>query len=411
MKDDARTAQRSGFEIAVVGMAGRFPGAPNVETFWGNLRDGVESISHFSDEELRASGVDSSLLENPNCVKAWGVLEDADHFDASFFGYSAREAQMMDPQQRLFLECAWTALEHAGYQTAGYGGLIGVYAGISMNTYLLNNLWSNRELIESAGTLQTTIASDKDFLATRVSYKLNLKGPGLVIQTACSTSLVAVHMACQSLLGGECDMALSGGVTLRVPQKIPYLYQREGIASPDGHCRAFDAQAQGTVPGSGVAMVVLKRLADALAGGDCIHAIIQGSAINNDGSQKVGFTAPSVQGQADVITKALAMAGVHPETISYVEAHGTGTALGDPIEVAALAQAFAAATDKKGFCAIGSVKTNVGHLDATAGVTGLIKTILALEHKELPPSLHYKAANPKIDFADGPVYVNATRSP
>ena len=280
-----------------------------------------------------------------------------------------------------------------------------MYAGVGMSGYLLNNLFANSE-IGAAGAYQMIIANDKDFLSTRVSYKLNLKGPSINIQTACSTSLVATCMACQSLLNYQCDMALAGGVSISLPQKTGYLYQEGMIFSPDGHCRAFDAQAQGTLAGSGVGIVVLKRLEDAIADGDTIHAVIKGSAMNNDGSMKVGYTAPSVDGQAEVIAQALAMAEVDPETISYIEAHGTGTPLGDPIEIAALTKAFRASTQKKNFCAIGSVKTNIGHLDVAAGVTGLIKTVQALKHQSLPPSLHFETPNPKIDFANSPFYVN-----
>jgi len=397
----------SGSEIAIVGMACRFPGAKDVDEFWNNLKEGVESISFFTDEELRASGVPPSTLGDPDYVKAKGVVDDVDLFDAAFFGFNHREAQILDPQHRLFLECAWQAIEGAGHDCERYGGRIGVYAGTSMNTYLLS-LYSNRDLMESFGPLQLLIASDKDFLATRVSYKLNLTGPSITVQTACSTSLVAVHLACQSLLNGECDMALAGGVSIRIPQKSGYLYQGGGIVSPDGHCRAFDAGANGTVSGDGVGVVLLKRLEDALEEGDSVRAIIKGSAINNDGAMKAGFTAPSVNAQAIVIAEAQAMAGVDAETISYVEAHGTGTALGDPIEVAALREAFRTTTDRNGFCAIGSVKTNIGHLDAAAGVAGLIKVVKALEEKKLPPSLHFERPNPKADFADSPFYVNNT---
>ena len=397
---------RSGFEIAIIGMAGRFPGARNVGEFWRNLRDGVESISFFTDEELRSSGIDPSLVDDPNYVKARGIVEDAELFDASFFGYSLREAQIMDPQQRLFLECAWEALEHSGYDSQQYQGAIGVYAGVSRNTYWMENLRSNRELLESTGDFLTGISNDKDFLANRVSYNLNLKGPAVVVQAACSTSLVAVHLASQGLLSGECDTALSGAVTIRVPLKSGYLYLPEGISSPDGHCRPFDVQAEGTVPSSGVGVVVLKRLEDALADGDDIHAVISGSAINNDGSEKIGYTAPGVEGQAAAVSSAIAMAGCDPQTITCVEAHGTATALGDPIEIAALTQAFRARTDRNGFCAIGAAKSNLGHLDVAAGVAGLIKTVMALKHKELPPTLHYERPNPQIDFANSPFRVN-----
>lgn len=393
-------------EVAVVGMACRFPGARNVDEFWRNLAGGVESISFFSDEELITAGVPASLVENANYIKAKGMLADIDLFDAQFFGFNPKEAQILDPQHRLFLECAWEALEDAGYDGESYSGRIGVYAGASMNTYLLN-LYSNREFAESINPLQLLTASDKDFLATRVSYKMNLSGPSITIQTACSTSLVAVHLACQSLLNGECDMAIAGGVSIRVPQKAGYLYQDGGVVSPDGHCRAFDARANGTVSGDGVGVVLLKRLEDAFAQGDCIRAVIKGSAVNNDGSLKAGFTAPSLTAQATVVAEALAMARVEADTISYVEAHGTGTTLGDPIEIAALTQAFRVTTDKKAYCAIGSVKTNIGHLDAAAGVAGLIKTVRALEERKLPLSLHFYQPNPKADVENSPFYVNS----
>jgi len=396
--------------IAIIGMSGRFPGAKNLGEFWRNLKDGVESVSFFSDEELESSGIDPSLLRDPRYVKAKAVLQDVELFDASFFGVNPREAEIIDPQHRLFLECASEALEGAGYNPETYAGSIGVYAGVSMNTYLLNNLLSNKGLIEAVGGYQTMLGNDKDFMPTRVSYKLNLKGPSLVVQTACSTSLVAVQLACQSLLNYQCEIALAGGASIRNPRKAGYLYQEGMILSPDGHCRAFDAKAQGTIVGEGAGIVVLKRLADALADRDCIHAVIKGGSINNDGSSKVGYTAPSVDGQAEVIAMAQAIAGVDPDTISYVEAHGTATPLGDPIEIAALTKAFRARTERKCFCAVGSVKSNIGHLDVAAGVAGLIKTVLALKHRMLPPSLHFQAPNPNIDFDNSPFYVNARLS-
>ena len=390
--------------IAIIGMAGRFPGARNLEEFWWNLRDGVESISLFSDQELEASGVHPALLSNPNYVKAGILLEDKDLFDAAFFGYPPRQAEIIDPQQRLFLECAWEALESAGYNGQTYDGRISVYGGASINSYLFLNLASNPDLIQSVGLNQIRYSNRQDNLATRVAYKLNLKGSALTVQTGCSTSLVAVHLACQSLLDHECHMALAGGVCIGSLEKTGYLYREGGITSPDGHCRTFDAKAQGTIGGDGLGIVVLKRLEDAIADGDTIHAVIKGSAINNDGSDKVGYTAPSVNGQAAVIAEALAMGGSKAETISYIEAHGTGTVLGDPIEIAALTEAFRTTTDKKGFCAIGSVKTNIGHLDTAAGIAGLIKTVMALKHKQIPPSLHFETPNPKIDFANSPFY-------
>ncbi|HRC77634.1 MAG TPA: polyketide synthase, partial [Kouleothrix sp.] len=407
MTDASSSAAREGLDVAIVGMDGRFPGAPDLATFWRNLRDGVESISFFSDAELAAMGVDAAALRHPSYVKAAPVLADADRFDAAFFGYSPREAELIDPQQRVFLECAWAALEHAGYDPEAYPGLIGVFAGASLSTYLLFNLLGHPRFSAAEDSFPVMLGNDKDFLATRVAYELNLRGPCMSVQTGCSTALVATHLACQSLLSYQCDMALAGGVSIHMPQRTGYFYQEGGINSPDGHCRAFDADAQGTLFGSGAGVVVLKRLEDALADGDSILAVIRGSAINNDGGHKIGFTAPGVDGQAEVIARALAVAGVPADTIGYVEAHGTGTALGDPVEVAELTRAFRAETSARSFCAIGSVKTNIGHLDAAAGAAGLIKTVLALQHGEIPPSLHFRQPNPRIDFAASPFYVSA----
>lgn len=391
-------------QIAIIGIAGRFPGAKNIEEFWQILREGKESISVFTDEELISAGIDPQWLNDPNYVKAGAVLEDIELFDASFFDFNPREAEITDPQHRIFLECAYEALENAGYDSSRCESRIGVYAGASLNNYLSFDL--NTDRMGSASSFQTLIGNDKDFLTTRVSYKLNLKGPSITVQTACSTSLVATSLACQSLLNYQCDMALVGGVSIRIPQKTGYLYQEGGILSPDGHCRAFDAKAKGTIIGNGVGVVVLKRLSDAIADGDCIYAVIKSSAINNDGSLKVGYTAPSVDGQAEAIAEAIMLAGVDPETINYVETHGTGTALGDPIEISSLTKVFRANTNKKGFCAIGSVKTNIGHLDAAAGITGVIKTALSLQHKLIPPSLNFEASNPEIDLANSPFFVN-----
>jgi non-ribosomal peptide synthase protein (TIGR01720 family) len=395
----------NGFEIAVIGMACRFPGARNANQFWRNLRDGVESISFFSDAEMIAAGADQKRLTNPNLVRAAGALSDTDLFDASFFGYSPREAELIDPQQRFFLESAWEALEMAGYDPQGIKETTAVFAGVGMNGYMFN-IYSDQSLLTTADEMQLSIGNEKDHIATRVSYKLNLKGLSVNVQSTCSTSLLATHLACQSLLSGACDMALAGGVTINIREKIGYIYREGGILSPDGHTRAFDAGAQGCVGGSGVGVVVLKRLEDALKSGDSILAVIKSSAANNDGSLKVGFTAPSIDGQATVIGAALDLAEVTPETISYLEAHGTATRIGDPIEIAALTQAYRERTSESGFCAIGAVKTNIGHLDTAAGVAGLIKTVLALEHKEIPPSLHYQTPNPQIDFASTPFFVN-----
>ncbi|MFN6486362.1 MULTISPECIES: SDR family NAD(P)-dependent oxidoreductase [unclassified Nostoc] len=406
-------------DIAVIGMSCRFPGANNIDEFWQNLCNGVESISFFSDEEIIKAGVDPVLVKNPHYVKAKPILSDVESFDADFFGYSTKEAELLDPQQRLLLECAWESLETAGYNPLTYNGAIGIYAGAVMNTYLLNNVYPNRHqldindnlqvaTIDSMGGLQMMVANDKDYLTTRISYKLNLTGPSVNVQTACSTSLVAIHMACASLLSGESDMVLAGGVSVNAPQKIGHLYQEGMIVTPDGHCRAFDARAQGTIFGSGVGIVVLKRLSDAIADGDNIYAVVKGSAVNNDGGTKVGYMAPNGDGQAAVVTEAMAMAGIDAETISYVEAHGTGTPLGDPIEIGGLTQAFRASTQSKNFCGIGSVKTNVGHLQIASGVVGFIKTVLSLYHQKIPPSLHFEQPNPQLDLPNTPFYVNTT---
>jgi acyl transferase domain-containing protein len=383
--------------IAVVGMAGRFPKADDLDAFWQNLCDGVECITFTTDGE----GDRSHDAADARFVPAGGALDGIDLFDAAFFGYSARDAEMMDPQQRVFLECAWHSLESAGYDPGAYEGLVGVFAGAAASFYMMD-LYA----LAPSEDFQIAIGNDRDHLTTQVAYKLNLRGPSMTVQTACSTSLVAVCMACESLLNYQCDMALAGGVALDDFTREGYYYEQGGILSPDGHCRAFDAAAQGTVPGNGVGIVVLKRLSEAVADRDPIRAVITGFALNNDGSRKVGYTAPSVEGQAEVIAMAHAVAGVEPESITYVEAHGTGTALGDPIEIAALDQVFGARTSRRGYCAIGSVKSNLGHLDTAAGVAGLIKTVLALEHRRIPPSLHFERPNPEIDFADSAFRVN-----
>jgi amino acid adenylation domain-containing protein len=397
----ATTARR----VAVVGLACRFPGARDATEFWELLRGGVDAISSFSIEELESAGVDPAVARHPKYVPAAGVLDDEGLFDAAFFDYSPREAALLDPQHRLFLECAWQSLEDAGYDPERFAGGIGVFAGVSFSSYLLNNLLAHRALLEEVGGRQAMLGLNHDYLATRVSYKLNLRGPSVNVQSACSTALVAAHLACQALLAGECDLALAGAAAVKTPQRSGYLYQEGGIDSPSGRCRAFDARADGTVWGNGAGVVVLKRLEEALSDGDRIHAVILASAVNNDGSGKVGFTAPSVAGQAAVIAQAQELAGVAPETIGYVECHGSATALGDPIEVAALRQAFGE-TEKKGFCPIGSVKTNIGHLGAAAGAAGLIKTVLALAHREIPPSLHFVAPNPGLELAGSAFYVN-----
>ncbi|MGV9878595.1 type I polyketide synthase [Streptomyces sp. NPDC003006] len=394
-------------DIAIVGLACRFPGADTPDKFWRVLSEGRETLTYFSDEQLRAAGVSERLLTDERYVKAGQIVEDADKFDAGLFGITQDEAELIDPQQRQFLECALQALEHSGYDPHRDDQQIGVYAGVGMNTYLLHNLGERYRTASSVDRYRMMITNDKDFVATRTSYKLNLRGPSVSTNTACSTSLVAVHLACLSLLSGDCTMALAGAAHIQADQGEGYLHQEGMIFSPDGHCRAFDAKAQGTVIGNGVGVVVLKRLSDALADGDTVHAVIKGTAVNNDGSDKTGYTAPSVRGQAAVIAEAQQIADCAPETISYVEAHGTATPLGDPIEIAALNQAFGrdGATLAPASCAIGSVKTNVGHLDTAAGMAGLIKTVLMLRNRTLVPSLCFDSPNPEIDFAAGPFHV------
>ncbi|MES2693870.1 MAG: type I polyketide synthase, partial [Verrucomicrobiota bacterium] len=397
--------------IAIVGMAGRFPQAKNIEEFWRNLREGRESVSFFDDAQVQWLPIEHPpRLDDPRYVKARAVMEKPEWFDAAFFGMNPKEAEVMDPQHRVFLECAWEALEHAGCNPDTYDGMIGVFAGASMNTYLFTNLLTNPNLVKDFGLFSSMIMNDGDFVPTRVSYKFNLRGPSVNVQTACSTSLVAVCMAAQNLLGYRCDVALAGGVSITFPANRGQHHQEGGILSPDGHCRTFDAKAAGTVLGDGAGVVVLKRLSDALADGDNVLAVIKGTAINNDGSVKIGYTAPSADGQAEAIALAQAEAGIAPETISYVEAHGTGTPLGDPIEIEGLTKAFGV-KGKKQFCAIGSVKSNIGHLDIAAGVAGLIKTVLALQHEAIPPSLHFESPNPKIDFANSPFVVNHALKP
>jgi acyl transferase domain-containing protein len=399
----------SGSAIAIVGMAAHVPGALSARRFWRNVRDGVESIRPVPETDLRAAGVSAELLGHPDYVPAAAPLPGMESFDAGFFGMNPRDAAVMDPQHRHFLECAWEALEDAGHMPERFDGPIGVFAGSGTNAYFWGHVMTNPDLVREAGFfLLRHTGNDKDFLSTRVSYEFDLTGPSINVQTACSTSLVAVHLAGQSLLLGECDMALAGGVTIELPHGVGYLFKENEILSPDGHCRAFDADAAGTVFGSGAGVVVLRRLEDAVADGDDIRAVVLGSAINNDGSGKVGYLAPSVEGQAKAIAEALTVSGVSPESVDYVEAHGTGTAVGDPIEVTALTEAFRRTGAKAtGFCALGSVKTNIGHLDTAAGVASLIKVVSALEAAEMPPSLHYGAPNPRIDFESSPFHVNA----
>ncbi|MCW2511409.1 MAG: polyketide synthase [Mycobacterium sp.] len=396
--------------IAIVGMRLRVPGASDVDQFWQNLADGVESITTLTAEDMRSAGVPDDVLALPGYVNAAPLLGDIDRFDAGFFGFSARDAALTDPQHRIFLETAWEALEDAGYDPATFGGAIGVFGGCEMSTYLYQ-LFQNPDALGYVDGMQLMVTNDKDHLCTQVSYRLDLRGPSVVVQTTCSTSLVATSVACESLRSGRSDMALAGGVTVRVPQRGGYYYVAGSILSPDGHCRPFDMNAQGTVVGSGVGLVVLKRLEDALADGDTIHAVIRGFGLNNDGRDKVGYTAPGVSGQATAISDAYRCAGVSPESVGYVEAHGTGTILGDPIELSALTEVFRQYTDRRGFCGIGSAKSNFGHLSCASGVVGLIKSVLCLEHAAIPPTVHYRAPNPGIDFVASPFYVTQSLHP
>jgi len=387
-------------QIAIVGMEARLPGASTLEKYWQNLRDGVESVRIlYKDVPKPKSGL--------AYVQAVSEMDEIERFDAQLFGFTPREAEQMDPQVRVFLESVWAVLEHAGYDPAQYAGRIGVFAGAATSTYLLSNLMTNPDIISGAGMISSLSQfNDRDSLCTIASYKLNLTGPSVTLQTFCSTSLVAVHFACQSLFSGESDLAIAGGVSINASTRTGYVYQEGGIFSPDGHCRSFDAASKGTIFGSGIGLVALKRLEDALNDGDTIHAVIKATVINNDGSRKAGYTAPSVVGQSKAIAEALALSQIDPETISYLEAHGTGTEMGDPIELEALTRAFRTVTDKKQFCAIGSAKSNFGHLDRAAGAAGLIKTVLSMQHRQIPPSLHYKTPNPKIDFENSPFIVN-----
>ncbi|HEU4962712.1 MAG TPA: beta-ketoacyl synthase N-terminal-like domain-containing protein [Bacilli bacterium] len=397
--------------IAIVGLSGYFPKARNTREFWKNLVSETECITRFTDEELLAEGEDPAHLAHPSYVRAKGIIEDPEAFDAGFFGISPAEATMIDPQHRLFLECCWNAIEDAGMNLDTESRAIGVFGAGGMSSYLLHSITKNPRLLQERDSYQLMLGNDKDYIATRVSFKLNLSGPSLTVQTACSSSLVAVHLACQSLLNGECDMALAGGVSVSFPHKRGYVYQKGMVLSPDGHCRAFDAKAEGTVEGTGAGVVLLKRLEEAIEDNDRIYAVIRGSAINNDGAEKVGYTAPSVDKQAAVISEALDIAEVDPSEISYVEAHGTGTPLGDPIEIAALTKAYRRSTDRVGYCAIGSLKSNLGHLNSAAGIAGLIKVALSLKNECIPASLHYSTPNPTIDFAHSPFFVNTQTTP
>jgi len=407
--------------VAVIGMSGRFPGADTVAQYWQNLVQGVESITFFDPHLSESHQIEAAQWQNPQFVNAGAVLNHIDHFDAQLFGCSGKEAELMDPQHRIFMQCAWEALEDAGYNWQTYPGLVGVYAGAANSQYFRNNLHEYHQQTRNSDpvtAMMMELANENDYLATRTSYKLNLSGPSLNIQTACSTSLVAVHMAIQALLSGDTDIALAGGVNIKVPHRTGYLYRDEFVQSQDGHCYAFDERASGTVFGNGAAIVVLKLLNEAIEDSDNIYAVIRGSAINNDGAQKAGFVAPSASGQQAVIEEALSIANVDPRSIGYVETHGTGTKLGDPIEISALSAAYlSTANSSASFtpvvknnnqkkCAIGSVKTNIGHLEEAAGVAGLIKVCLALKHQKIPASLNFSTPNTRIDFDNSPFYVN-----
>jgi phthiocerol/phenolphthiocerol synthesis type-I polyketide synthase E len=395
--------------IAVVGMGIRLPGAGrDLDLFWRNIEHGVEAMSFFEPDELRGWGVPDEVVDNPNFVPARSVLDDHDHFDGQLFGYSPQDCKLMDPQQRILLECAWSALEHAGLRPiAEDGNRISVHVGTGMNAYLLDRLWPNTRAVKAAGGMQVLIASDKDYAATRIAYKLNLQGPAFTVQTACSTSLLAVHLAVQSLLTYEADVALAGAASVGPPNRRGSLHAPGGIYSPDGRCRTFDKSAQGTVGADGAGIVVLKRLEDALRDNDTIHAVIAGTAANNDGARKAGFTAPGPEGQAAAIRSALAVGGVDPDTIGLIEAHGTATGLGDPVEVAALRDVFGADRGVKPLCALGALKSIMGHLDTAAGVAGLIKTVLALRHRTIPPVARYTEVNPALELEKSVFYVPA----
>ena len=406
-------ADKGGIGIAIVGIACRYPGADDPSAFWENLRRGVESVERFDESELE-DWFDEETRESSDYFRARPILKGVEYFDAGFFGMQPVEAALTDPQHRVFLECSWEALEDAGYDPSQYGGRIGVFAGCSTSTYFLNNVCADRSAVEEyvsqfqVGCYPKLLGALTDFLSTRVAYKLNLRGPAITLHTACSTSLVAVIQACQSLLLYQTDMAIAGGASITFPQRRGYLHQEGGMVSADGHCRPFDEAATGTIFGDGVGAVLLKRLDDAIADGDHIYAVIRGCGINNDGAGKVGFTAPSVEAQAASIAMAIADAEIDARSISYVECHGTATPLGDPIELAALTTAFRQSTDDDRFCAIGSIKANIGHTDAAAGVAGLIKTALALKHGQLPPAANFKKPNPHIAFETSPFFVNQT---
>ncbi|WP_043540220.1 beta-ketoacyl synthase N-terminal-like domain-containing protein, partial [Salinarimonas rosea] len=395
--------------IAIVGTALSFPGATDLTRYWEMLRDGQEAVRFFSEEEMRRAGVKPARLAEPNYVRAKGVIEDAEYFDAALFGMSADRATVMDPQHRLFIQKCWAALDDAGVDPERFGGPIGLFGGCAINTYLLNNLrHADRALTRRFHQIEFLIMTDKDFLTTQTSYLLGLEGPSVTVQTACSTALVAVHYACESLLSGETDLALAGAATVYAPQVKGYLYEEGSIVSDDGHVRSFDAKGRGTVYSSGVAVVVLKRLSDALRDGDRVHAVIRATAVNNDGRRKGGFRMPSAEGMAEAGAQALRLSGVEPARIGMIEANGSATPLGDPIEIAALDRVYGPGAAGPGTIPIGSVKSNIGHMNVTAGMGALLKTVAALRHGKVPPSLNYETPNPQIDFARTPFRVATT---
>jgi len=407
-KESIELTENSSNDIAVIGMSCRFPGADDPDEFWDNLLNGVDSVTAFSKEELLQSGVSEHLIDDEDYVPSAGIISDIDKVDAEFFGFSPMEASLLDPQQRVLLECAYRALENSGYTSLKFKGKIGVFTGVGFSTYLVENLLPNKKLINSTGIFPIQIANGNDFCSTRIAYKLNLNGPAISVNTACSTSLTATHLAVNSLLNGDCEIALAGGASIRSTQKEGYLYEDGNILSRDGKCRAFDKDAGGTVGGSGAGIVVLKKLRAAEGDNDNILAVIKGTGINNDGKNKIGFTAPGIEGQSNVIKEAQRKAGVSSDSITYVETHGTGTILGDPIEVSALKEAFKCNQTREN-CYIGSVKSNIGHLDAAAGVAGIIKTVLALKNKTIPKSLHFTSPNPKLEIEDSCFKVAETK--
>ncbi|MBT7672394.1 MAG: polyketide synthase, partial [Proteobacteria bacterium] len=397
--------------IAIIGMSVRLPGASNLADYWDMLLNGKDAIHFFTENELKAAGVPPGQINDPNFIASRGYLAGVDEFDASFFGISPREAALMDPQHRVLMEVAWHAFEHSGYDPDQWDGDCSIFTSAGMNTYLPFNIFTNPGLVNEVGGFQLSIYNDKDFVPTRIAYALNTKGPAIDIGTACSSSLVGTHLACQHLLSYQSDLALVGGVTVHLPQETGDLVEAGSAYSPDGHCRPFDASPSGLVDGNGAVAIILKRLDDAVQDRDTIHAVIKGSAINNDGSEKVGYSAPSIQGQTQVIFEAQALAQITADQISYVEAHGTATPLGDPIEVAGLTQAFRETTDDTQFCGLGSVKSNIGHVDKAAGLAGLVKTVLGLKHEVMPPTANFKSPNPRLKIEETPFFVVAQPQP